>query len=292
LGDIRITKLTVLSWNVFHGRDAPPDPELHRAAWHLSATPIDNGTFLQVNQSLAREFAGVIASARWSVCLLQEVPPAWAPMLGRICGAHVHRTLTSRNQLACVTRLIGHWRPDLLGAWEGGSNMILVRPPLEIIRGSGRALLLNGLWQRMLAERRRMSFVRLRSSATREELCVANLHASALGRAQAEREVRRAAGAAASWSRETPLVFGGDLNLMPRSSKLFDELERELQLRGATAPNAIDHLLVRGLEVIRPATRWPDERRDLRVRWRGGTRAIRLSDHAPIEALLETPPMR
>jgi endonuclease/exonuclease/phosphatase family metal-dependent hydrolase len=256
-------------------------------------TPIDNGVHLQVNQSLAAEFAGLLASAEWSVCLLQEAPPAWAPMLGRTCGAHVHRTLTSRNQFAFVSRLIADWRPDFLGSWEGGSNMLLVRPPWQIVPGEARAVLLSRLCERGLSERRRVSFLRLRyaGAGQSEDICVANLHASARDREHAEREVRRAAHTALSWARESPLVFGGDLNLRPRSSKLFDELDRDLDLKGATDAAAIDHLLTRGLRVLRPPARWPDERRELKVSWRSGTRAIRLSDHAPIDAVFETLPM-
>jgi endonuclease/exonuclease/phosphatase family metal-dependent hydrolase len=261
---------------------------MHRAAWRLSCTPIDNGVHLQVNQRLDVPFADVIATAQWSVCLLQEAPPAWAPMLGRICGAEVFQSLTSRNQLAVITRLIARWRPDLIGSWEGGSNVILVRPPWQIVQGSTRTLLLSPLRERGLSERRRMSLARLRfpDGGRLEEICVANLHASARGQIHPERELRRAAKAAVIWAGETPLVFGGDFNLRPQSSKVFEELERDFGLRGATAPDAIDHLLARGLELIRPTTKWSNERREVEVFWRSGRRRIRLSDHAPIEAVL------
>jgi endonuclease/exonuclease/phosphatase family metal-dependent hydrolase len=249
----------------------------------MSATPLDNGTYLQVNQSLEKEFVEKIAAAGWSVCLLQETPPAWSSKLARRCGAEAFRVLTSRNQLACITRPIAGWRPDLLGAWEGGSNVVLVRPPWRVATGSTRSLLLSSVAERGLAERRRMMLARLRSDSG-EEICVANLHASAHDRAHAEREVTRAAKAAAEWSSGAPLVFGGDFNLRPVSSKVFGELERNLGLTGSTDSKSIDHLLIRGLEVIRPTARWPDARRELEVTWRGGERRIRLSDHAPIEA--------
>jgi endonuclease/exonuclease/phosphatase family metal-dependent hydrolase len=281
-----VSQLTFLSWNLFHGRDAPPDPGLERKAWWMSATPLDNGAYLQVNQSLEKDFVEKIAFASWSVCLLQEVPPAWIPRLARRCGAEVFRVLTSRNQLACVTRRIAGWRPDLLGAWEGGSNVILVRPPWGIVPGTKRSLLLSGITERGLSERRRMMFARVRSDGE-QEVCVANLHASANGREQAEREVVRAAKAAVEWSRGTPLVLGGDFNLRPVSTKVFEQLERDLGLTGSTEPESIDHLLTRGLEVVHRTTRWPDARRDLEISWRGGTRRIRLSDHPPIETTVE-----
>lgn len=254
----------------------------------MSATPLDNGTYLQVNQSLEKEFVEKIASASWSVCLLQEVPPAWMPRLARRCGAEVFRVLTSRNQLAYITGRIGGWRPDLLGAWEGGSNAILVRSPWRIVTGSRKSLLLNPIAERGLSERRRMMFARLETSDG-QEICVANLHASAKGRGQAEQEVMRAARAAVEWSHGAPLVFGGDFNLRPVSSQVFAELEHDLGLTGATGPKSIDHLLTRGLEVVHRTTKWPDARRDLEVSWRGARRRIRLSDHSPIETTVAIP---
>ncbi len=260
-----------------------------RAAWQLSATPLDNGVYLQVNQSLEEQFADLIAAAEWSVCLLQETPPAWARGLGHRTGADVIGALTSRNQLACITRPVARRRPDLLGSWEGGSNVILVRPPWRIVPGSSRSLLLSSLSQRGLSERRRMVFARLCSGADeQEEICVATLHANATGQAHAEREVRRAATGAVGWAGDAPLLFGGDFNLRPRTSKLFEELEHDLGLRGPAAAGAIDHLLARGLRVIRPVARWPDERRELEVSWKSAKRRIRLSDHAPIDAVFGT----
>jgi endonuclease/exonuclease/phosphatase family metal-dependent hydrolase len=279
------TQLTFLSWNVFHGRDAPPDPAIERKAWWMSATPLDNGTYLQVNQSLEKDFVEKIASASWSVCLLQEVPPAWMSRLARRCGAETFQVLTSRNQLACITRLIGGWRPDLLGAWEGGSNAILVRSPWRIVSGSRRSLLLSSITERGLSERRRMMFARLRANGG-QEICVANLHASAKGRPHAEHEVIRAAKAAHEWSRGAPLVFGGDFNLRPVSSKAFEGLAHDFGLTGSTDPKSIDHLLSRGFEVVHRTTSWPDARRELEVSWRGARRWIRLSDHPPIETTL------
>jgi hypothetical protein len=52
-----------------------------------------------------------------------------------------------------------------------------------------------------------------------------------------------------------------------------------------TGPQAIDHLLARGLEPIAPAAPWPPERREIPA----GERALRLSDHAPIEAMFRHP---
>jgi endonuclease/exonuclease/phosphatase family metal-dependent hydrolase len=280
-------ELRVLCWNLFHGRDAPPDPALKGTAWRLSGKPIDNGTYLQVNRSLEQEFAAVIAGAQWTVCLLQEAPPAWAGSLARRSAAQSFRSLTSRNQLAPLTRLVARWRPDLIGSWEGGSNTTLIRSPWWIVPDSRRTLLLSPLLERGLRERRRMSFVRLRHGAhgSGPELCVANLHATERSRELAERQVRRAAEAATAWANRAPLVLGGDFNLRPASSSVFDELERDFGLAPTTAPDAIDHLLARGLKLVSPPARWPAGRRELEVPWGEGKRLIRLSDHAPLEAV-------
>ncbi len=45
----------------------------------------------------------------------------------------------------------------------------------------------------------------------------------------------------------------------------------------------IDHLLVRGVELEWPATRWLPQRRDLRL---NGSLPLRLSDHDPVDAVV------
>ena len=81
----------------------------------------------------------------------------------------------------------------------------------------------------------------------------------------------------------TPLVFGGDLNLRPRDTSVYEQLERRFELTGPTAPDALDHLLVVGLAIVNPPAAWPPERREVRLRGL----AVRLSDHAPVEAAFE-----
>jgi endonuclease/exonuclease/phosphatase family metal-dependent hydrolase len=271
----------VLTWNVFHGRDRPPDPGLYTWRSRLLKTTEVGATHVQVNRSLLDEFASVVAGAEWSVCLLQEFPPGWAPELARRSGASGHLVLTSRNQLAWVRRRLGRWNPDLLGSWEGGSNLVLARPPWQIIRRD--SALLNPLPRRGLRERRRMALVTLAREGA--ELCVANLHASAGERLQAEADVRRGAQIAVAFAAERPLLLGGDLNLRPRTSSIFAELERRFDLAAPTAPDAIDHILARGLDVLEPPHRWPPERRELPAREPGrAALRLRLSDHAPVEA--------
>ena len=91
-----------------------------------------------------------------------------------------------------------------------------------------------------------------------------------------------AASAAVEWSEGDPLVFGGDMNLRPaRDPFAFVELRERFGLAEPTGPNAIDHLLARGLEAAARPRRLPPEERE--VDDADGLR-IRLSDHAPVVA--------
>jgi hypothetical protein len=173
---------------------------------------------------------------------------------------------------------------------ECGSNLTLVHPPWRLVAGSCRSLLLNPLPERGLKERRRMSFARMRLDGHDVEVCIANLHASTGPREQTELELLRAASTAVAWAGATPLVLGGDFNLRPcLSPGLFDELAQDFRLAPPTGPDALDHLLARGLEVLTPPAAWPAERRELEVGWRSGKRRLRLSDHAPVEARFRVP---
>ena len=97
------------------------------------------------------------------------------------CGAEAHRAFSGRNWLQPLTSLIGRWRPDLLGAWEGGSNTTLVRPGAGPIAERHRVVLTRR------PETRVMALTRMESG-----LCVANLHVSTKP-SSAERELLDAA---------------------------------------------------------------------------------------------------
>jgi len=276
----RLDDLIVLSWNLFHGRDAPPDPKLHTLRSRLLRKTEQNGSHIQVNRSLRDEFVDVIATARWTVCLLQECPPGWAGTIAEECQASVYRTLTSRNWLSPVRRLLARHNPDLMGSWEGGANVILARPPWRIVEST--AVLLNPLRERRLRERRRLALTRLVDRD--REVCVGNLHLSAGLPEQAAREAAKAAELALEWARGGPLVLGGDFNLRPAATPLFDDLCDRAGLCGATDPDALDHILARDLEPVRPAARWAPEQRELMVLTGLERKRLRLSDHAPVEA--------
>jgi endonuclease/exonuclease/phosphatase family metal-dependent hydrolase len=266
--------MRVLSWNLYHGRDFPPDPTLFTLRSRLLRRTERNATHVQVNRSLLDEFARVLDGLEWDVALLQEAPPRWFGELRRRTRAEGVRTLTSRNVLPPVQNALAEWNPDLMASWEGGSNQILARAPATI--AAHRELTLA-----RKPERRRMHWARL-ERPDQAPLCVANLHATAGRPAQAGPEVLTAAEAAVAWSADAPLVFGGDLNLRPEADpEPFALLQERFGLREPTAPDAIDHVLARGFEIAEPPRRLAPERRELTE---PDGRRLRLSDHRPIAA--------
>ncbi|HET6570484.1 MAG TPA: endonuclease/exonuclease/phosphatase family protein [Solirubrobacterales bacterium] len=290
-------QLTVLSWNLFHGRDFPPDPALFTWRSRLLGTSERNATHVQVNRELLDEFAALLAGAEWDVALLQECPPRWWQPLAAACDAEPHGVLTSRNSLGALRAYFAAQNPDLLAAGEGGSNLTLVRnsfrcdfhtPEVQKSHRNRKAR----VERRELTihegrpERRAMAFTRIAGDDAfgGASLCVANLHATNDRPRMATEDVLRAAAAATRWAGDAPLVFGGDLNLRPAETPaVFDELRERFGLAAPTAPHAIDHLLARGLKTLEPPRAWPPERRELREEGL----ALRLSDHAPVEARFE-----
>jgi endonuclease/exonuclease/phosphatase family metal-dependent hydrolase len=266
-------EFTAIAWNLFHGRDFPPDAGLR--SWRSRLLRIDerNATHVQVNRDLTTEFATLLAASAWDVALLQESPPRFAAPLARACTAESHRVLTSRNTLGPLRGLLARQNPDLMASGEGGSNLTLVRVP-------GR---LGGIAERRELtihdgppERRALALTRTASG-----VCIANLHATHDMSEMATEDVLRAARAATEFAGSAPLVFGGDLNLRPAEQPAaFERLREDFGLAAPTGPKAIDHLLTRGLEVLEPPAAWPPQRRELPL----DGRALRLSDHAPVQA--------
>jgi len=277
-------EVRVLSWNLFHGRDHPPEPELFTWRSRLLRKTERGRSHAQVNTDLATGFAATLAAAEWDVAMLQECPPRWAERLATACGADPHLVPTSRNLpgLGRLQALLADWNPDLIASWEGGSNLTLVR--------RGGAISDRRSYQlASRPERRMMAFTRLG-----DELCVANLHASA-ERQRAERELLEAGGVARGWARGTPLILAGDFNLRPAASRpVFDRLAADCGLLAPTGERVIDHLLAAGLAVVEPPAQWPAESREIAdptVAGQGAAAlAVRLSDHAPVEALFASAP--
>jgi endonuclease/exonuclease/phosphatase family metal-dependent hydrolase len=278
-------QIHALTWNLYHGRDFPPDPALRTKRSKLLRITERNATHLQVNRNLYDSFADVIASADWDVALFQECPPRWANRLAERFDADIHRVLTSRNSFAPLRRLGALVNPDLIGSDEGGSNLTLLgRDWGEMVER--RELVLQPGPE---PERRTMAFTRVRPSGRPElDVCVANLHASAGPRLRAisERDVLLAAERSVEWSRGAPLILGGDLNLRPAETAIYPELAERFELRGTTAPDSLDHLLWCGVRPVGPPRAWRPQEREVSERGL----AIRLSDHAPVEAVFEIVP--
>jgi endonuclease/exonuclease/phosphatase (EEP) superfamily protein YafD len=268
-----------MTWNLFHGRDWPPEPALQVRAHkgNFRRGPRLGDTYEQTNWDLFDEFASLIDSVDWDVALFQEFPPSWSTRrrflwppnrLAQACRADAHRALSGRNWLQPFTSVIGRWRPDLLGAWEGGSDTTLARGAAGGIAERRRVVLTRR------PELRVMALTRLQAGP-----CVANLHVSTKP-SSAERELLDGAERAVAFAGSDPLIFGGDFNVRPKASKVFDQLEERFGLAPRTAPDRLSHLLVRGLEVVEPPAAWPPEARD-RIDPDTGKK-IRLADHNPV----------
>jgi endonuclease/exonuclease/phosphatase family metal-dependent hydrolase len=212
----------------------------------------------------------MISEASWDVAFFQEFPPSWKTKMARACGADAHRALSGRNWLQPLTSIIGRWRPDLLGAWEGGSNTTLVRPAAGPIVERRRIVLTRS------PELRVMALTRLESGVV-----LANFHVSTKP-SSAEAQLITAAERALKFAGGRPLVFGGDFNVRPGQSSVFDRLEERFGLAPPTAPDRLSHLLVRELQVSEHPAAWPPEARDV-VDPETGLK-IRLSDHNPVQA--------
>jgi endonuclease/exonuclease/phosphatase family metal-dependent hydrolase len=238
--------MRVLTWNLYHGRVAPPRPPLLRRR----------------SRGLLAEFGRALDRLEWDVALLQEAPPRWFAALARRTRSSGLRVLTSRNVCPRLQGILADWHPDLIASWEGGSNQILVRHPGTVLEHHRLPL----AW---VPERRRMHWARLELPDD-GCVCVANLHASAGRPQKASREVLAAAALALEWSGADPLVLGGDFNVRPaRQPGPFARL-RERGFSGPTARDAIDHLLAHGLRVADPPARLAP---------------LGLSDHLPVAAV-------
>ena len=271
-------EFVAISWNLFHGRDFPPNPRLFTWRSRLLRLEQRDATHAQVNRDLQDEFARMLAAAEWDVALLQECPPRFAEPLAHACDAEPHRVLTSRNSLGELRAAIARINPDLIASGEGGSNLTLVRDrgPLGRTVERQEAAIHEGR-----PERRAMALTRTASG-----VCIANLHATAGQPALAAEDVLMAAQLSTIWAGDAPLLFGGDLNLRPGEDPgVFDVLREQFGLAGPTGPGAIDHLLTRGMSTLEPPTAWPAEERELR---RPDGLALRLSDHAPVSGRFAT----
>ena len=251
-------KLRLLTWNLFHGRPYPP------RRFRFTKPGERRGQFSEVLRRL-----------EWDVLLLQEAPPRWHGALRRALGASGACVLTDRNSLGRLRGAVAELAPDLIASNEGGSNQTLARPGWSVAETRVHTLALR-------PERRQMLWTRLRSAGG-HELALANLHASVRSVPGSGDQVVTAAEQAVAWAGDLPLVFGGDLNHSPaREPRVFEQLEQRFGLAPPTAADAIDHLLMRGLEVVERPRKLPDSAREVES---AGGLVLRLSDHACVAGI-------
>jgi endonuclease/exonuclease/phosphatase family metal-dependent hydrolase len=263
-------RLRVRTWNIAHGRDVPPDR-----------------LFGHVHRKLLDEMAALMIEDAPDIVLLQEVP-VWAGALLRertgmgitlapAYGAHIpflHLPLPLAMGAA-----IGRALPDLVRTqFEGQANAVLYGSDLLLV--SARRVQINPR-RRLRGEPRIAQLVRLRHRRAGRELAIANVHADS---GPNQQQLERAGYVLERFARGAPMLLGGDLNATTRSPAL-----RSLAGRGweqddsGLPPRAIDHLLVRGMEVVSAPVPWPPERRELDA---GGGVTVRLSDHDPVDAVV------
>jgi len=220
----------VLTWNLKHGRAVP-----------------------SAGRELFDDFEATLAGWDWDVGLLQEVPPWWPPRLGARLGADWRMVLTSRNLGLPVRRALAVRWPDAIKSNGGGCNAVLVRTGGGLSVTSHRVLRLT-----RFPERRWLIGVQLTAPGSDSRaLWVGNVHLTGGRGDAAVREAATAVEAITWWAEGGPVVLGGDFNLRSVSLPGFE----------AAASFEVDHVLVRGLDVVGEPV----------VLDRG-----RLSDHAPV----------
>jgi endonuclease/exonuclease/phosphatase family metal-dependent hydrolase len=171
-------QLTVLTWNLMHGRSIPP-----------------------VGGDLMPTFASTLAGWEWDVALLQEVPPWWPPALAHAASADSRTVLTSRNALLPLRRAVAVRWPDVIKSNGGGANAILVRR-----LGIAEHRTLRLCWW---PERRWLHAVRL----AQQPMWIGNLHATVHNDAKARREGQVAETRIRAWAGGLPVALGGDFNI-------------------------------------------------------------------------------
>jgi endonuclease/exonuclease/phosphatase family metal-dependent hydrolase len=251
----------VRTWNLFHGNSVPPQRHAFLDDMLRLATADDP-----------------------EVLCVQEVP-AWA--LPRFTVGDV----ASRPPFGATTgRLITAAHHGVIrSAVSGQGNAIRLAPRLRLL--AHRAEVLNpASFRRAEAARLRLGAVarlawareRRLVQAVRAELpdgrtlTVANLHCTSYETDPrlADAELLRAAEFARDVAfGDEPIVLAGDFNLRAGASRALAALTGSDWGFSAPGP-AIDHILVRGLEVGALVV-WPDEQRV--------HDGVLLSDHAPVE---------
>ena len=226
---------------------------------------------------------------------LQELPPFAFGRLDEWSGMTVFPAVAKRTVFPELAGRVTDLHAGLFrSAIEGQGNAILAAH--ELRAGEHRMLVLNPRrfrereasrlalsWQtraRWALERRVCQAVRVTLADGRSAIA-ANFHATAYGRDKrlADAEVLRAAAFADGLARSgEPVILAGDFNVSARASANLRALTSD-EWGFSPVGSGIDHILVRGLRVVRAARAWPPDRRRVN--------GALLSDHAPVEIEVE-----
>ena len=202
------------------------------------------------------------------VVALQEVPMWAVRRLADWSGMSCAWAMTMPARLGPLARRVTAADPRRFrGSLSGQANALLVNPHFE--QGRHRRVVINpdlsrADWLLRKGERRVCHALEVETPAG--ALVLANLHASNSPDHRLVGEELARAAAFVAWAERC--VLCGDFNV-PRHA-----------VAGFSEPiDGVDQILVRGLSLVRGPTVWPEERR----RARGAV----LSDHAPVEAVVE-----
>jgi endonuclease/exonuclease/phosphatase family metal-dependent hydrolase len=226
-----------------------------------------------------------------AVLLLQELPVGALRRLEHWTGYRSFGAVAARPRLPAELgyRLTERY-PQLRSAVEGQANAMLVAPGFAARDHTELALNPRRFRQRESQrmelpfaariawawERRVVHAVRV-TLAESQTVVLANLHATKYSPDPrlADVELLRAASFVDSLAEpDEPVVLGGDFNVTVVSSATLRALSTS-EWGFSQAGPGVDHVLVRGLEVVEAEARWPPERRR--------HKRYLLSDHAPVD---------
>ena len=294
--------IRVLTWNLFHGRDGLPGlGATRRSTWR--GTPEDDGVHMHLNRKLTGLMAHRIRAWAPDLCALQEVPTGGIREIVATTGMHAVWTTTgpligpARIRDALAAR-----NPDLWRTHEGNANVILVGPGLVLDRDASRSVRLNPVREivrdarrlrlgagdllRYLPEPRRLVIARVRPPGG-APLTIGCAHChNARDPGVVGAEITRAGAAVAEAAGAGAAVLAGDLNAPPGHPAMAALGDAGWEGSAVVPGMGIDRIVHRGLEVVEAARRLEPAAREVRVRWRGRARRVRLSDHDPVVAVL------
>lgn len=297
-----MTEVALLSWNVFHCRDAAPSPP---PDWRstLLRTPRVRDGYIHRNRRHVAEVAAVVRTVGADVAALQEVPPGAVAEIARLTGMRALAVRTAPLVGPAVARdAIGRLAPDLVRTHEGNANVLYVAPSIVVDdllrarhvpfsrklalthrRGIDRAAAVH--W---LLERRALIAARLTLPGG-ASLCVvcAHTHGGSDPRIT-QLEIERVAAVATRYATRHELVVAGDFNARPGDAAFAPLLAAGLRPTSTASAELrrIDHILARGCTVVDPQRGLPPDRHEVAVTHRGERLVARLSDHTPITARL------